>query len=244
MFKLFKEKKPNITFFTEVIGLKESSPIVLSKHSFPDWYKNIKIKNTSDFSTSTIKKCPGFIDFTKYGYVVNMWCDFYLRIYNENGQKKYEWKTPDESFRFETHSNEQFTDFIPEHAKNKTIMILKAICPWNVITDKGYSLYQFPMYYHYNDLFEVLPGVIHSDVYHNINQQMCIYKEGEFIIKKGTPLAMYVPFKRTDYNLTMKMEDNELKNKRLIEKRNIKSRFFDRFTNYKKDINFKEFTNE
>jgi hypothetical protein len=95
------------------------------------------------------------------------------------------------------------------------------------------------MTYEYNEYFDVLPGIIHSDVYHTINQQICLKKEGEFIIKKGTPLAMYVPFKRESFDMTMQMEDEYLRSKRMVQYRNIKSRFNNRFIEYKKSIGFK-----
>jgi len=66
------------------------------------------------------------------------------------------------------------------------------------------------MYYHYNTLFETLPGIIWSDIHHEINQQMLIKKYGEFTIKRGTPLAMYVPYERNKYthDITGPTEEN------------------------------------
>ena len=56
------------------------------------------------------------------------------------------------------------------------------------------------MYYDFNSLFEVLPGIIWSDRHHEINQQMLMKRYGEFTIKRGTPLAMYVPYERNKYS--------------------------------------------
>ena len=79
-------------------------------------------------------------------------------------------------------------------------MVLKALCPWHVKTPKGWSMWQLPMYYDFNPIFEVLPGTIWTDVHHEINQQMMMKRYGEFVIKRGTPLALYVPFERKKYD--------------------------------------------
>ena len=52
----------------------------------------------------------------------------------------------------------------------------------------GWSVWQLPMYYDFNPLFEVLPGIIWSDRHHEINQQMLMKRYGEFTIKRGTHL--------------------------------------------------------
>lgn len=234
MFDLFKKDNSKVTFFTEVEGLIESSPIVPLINHIPQWFKSVK--PDLDATSSTVKRCPSFIEFFKKGYVVNMWCDLYLNIQNTKDGIRFEWQTPDEQFKFDTHGHEQFLEHTPIHIQEKIKFILKPVCPWNVKTEKGYSLYQFPMYYSYNPIFEVLPGIIQSDIYHTINQQMCIMQEGEYIIEKGTPLAAYVPFKREEFNLEMKMIDDSLKKQLTIEKRFIKSKFKNRFNNYKKSI--------
>jgi hypothetical protein len=235
MFGLTKKNNPKVTFFTEVEGLIESSPIVPLISHVPDWFKSMK--SNLDLTSSTIKRCPSFIDFFKKGYVVNMWCDLYLNVKNtKEGGIEFQWKTPDIQFTFEMHSHEQFLEHTPTHIQEKIKFILKTVCPWNVKTEKGYSLYQMPMTYSYNSFFEVLPGIVHSDIYHTINQQVCIMKEGEYIIKKGTPLAVYVPFKREDFDLEMKMMDKKLKHSSMVEKRCIKSKFKNRFNNYKKSL--------
>jgi len=49
-----------------------------------------------------------------------------------------------------------------------------------------------------------MPGVIDTDIYHEINQQVLYHGDGKDItIKKGDPFVMYVPFKRekSDYSV-------------------------------------------
>jgi len=87
---------------------------------------------------------------------------------------------------------------LPNHAKPTIIM--KPDCPWRVRTPKGISMLQLPMFWHFNPIFTVAPGIIWTDIHHEINQQMLFHRYGEFIIKRGTPLAMYVPYERKKYD--------------------------------------------
>jgi hypothetical protein len=237
MFNFLKSKNPKVTFFTQVEGLKESAPIKPSINFIPNWFR--QVPPNADMLTGTIKKCPGFIDFMKRGFVVPLWCDLYVKLEKTENGLYYEWKTPDPEFNFEIHQQEQFLNHVPQNAKDTYHMILKTDCPWKVLTTEGYSLLQLPMTYDYSEYFDVLPGIIHSDVYHTINQQMCMKKLGEYIIKKGTPLAMYVPFKREEYDMAMEIENEFLRAKRINQMRCIKSKFSNRFSEYKKLIDFK-----
>ena len=82
-------------------------------------------------------------------------------------------------------------------------MVFKFISPWNLITPKGYSVLQLPMFYHFSNDFSVLPGIIHTDTHHELNQQILYHGEGkEIFIRRGTPLVQYIPFKRSKYNIT------------------------------------------
>ena len=102
-------------------------------------------------------------------------------------------------FSFTQHADVQFRDWVPKHVKDNTSMVLKPACPWRIKTPPGWSVWQLPMYYDFNPVFEVLPGIIWSDRHHEINQQMLMKRYGEFFIKRGTPLAMYVPYERNKY---------------------------------------------
>ena len=42
-------------------------------------------------------------------------------------------------------------------------------------------------------------GAIRSDVHHEINQQVMVHHRGSFVLERGTPVAMYIPFKREKF---------------------------------------------
>jgi len=209
MFNIFKKKKEEkIIWWSVVEGLIDVEPIVPAKYALPDWWKRVqKITGPRVNQKGSIANCPSFPEFMSSGYVVKLWCDLYLDIKNDG---EWKWRSPSEMFQFDSHPDVQFRDFIPQHMKDNTSLVLKPNCPWRVKTPPGWSVMQLPMTYHYNPIFEVLPGVIWSDIHHEINQQMLIKKYGEFIIPKGTPLAMYIPFKREklDYEIQSPNDEN------------------------------------
>lgn len=224
-----KEEKPKITFWTTVNGLEKVVPVVPAKKYIPEWFKKIPpgipAQGGSLEIHSTVKRCPGFIDFVSKGYVVPLWTDLYVRVSKDGSV---DWEIPTGHFNFEFHSHEQFLKYLPEDANPDIKAIMKPICPWHAKTSPGYNLLQFPMFYEFNDIFTVLPGVYESDRYYEINQQLCFLKEGEHLLKRGTPLALYVPYKREEFDFEVKVEDEELKNARDELGINISTMFYNR----------------
>ena len=50
-----------------------------------------------------------------------LWCDLYIKIEHD----KFEWRSPHENFKFTSHADEQFRDWIPKHVKDNTSKELK-----------------------------------------------------------------------------------------------------------------------
>jgi len=198
MFNIFKKKEPNIIFWSTVGGLEKIAPVKKAIHFIPEWFKSLKPfpeQYGNDF-VGTVKTSPSFADYVKNAYIVPLWCDLKITI-NNFGQ--YNGKSPSGEFTFSHHSPEQFANWLPEHQRKNVKLVLKTNCPWRCKTSKGYILMQQPLYYHFNDLFEALPGFIDTDYFHEINQQLVFKKTGEFFIPRGTPLAMYYVIKRENF---------------------------------------------
>ena len=194
LFTFWKQReKPKIHWWSVIDGVDKVTPILPAKEFIPDWWKKVeRFINKNHDQKGTVRNCPSFPEYINQGFVVPLWCDLHIEIKHDG----YEWHTPDKMFSFSSHGDEQFRDYLPQHMKDNTSMVLKPACPWRVKTPPGWSVWQLPMTYHYNPLFETLPGIIWSDIHHEINQQMLMKQYGEFVIKRGTPLAMYVPYKR------------------------------------------------
>lgn len=200
MFNILKRKSLEIYWWTKVDGLEKSSPILKSQDlDLPDYWKSMPswIEPDNILRKGTVKTCPAITDFFDTGYIVPLWCDVKF-IFKESGN--HEIYCSDKRFHFDAHSNEQYINHLPQRVKDEIKIILKADCPWRVKTPDGYSMLQLPLYYHFDNLFEVLPGTIWTDIHHHINQQVAIKKYGEFILKKGHPIAMYIPYRRDNFS--------------------------------------------
>lgn len=214
LFTFWKQKeKPKVQWWCTVEGVEKSTPILPAKEFIPEWWKKVEKLGKSDGNTfsyraygvGTVKNCPSFPEYLTQGFVVPLWCDVHLNV-NKN---QIQWHTPNEAFQFEIHSDAQFRDYVPQHIKDTTSLVLKPACPWHLKTPPGWSVWQLPMTYHYSPVFETLPGVIWTDIHHEVNQQMLIKKYGEFTIPRGTPLAMYVPYERKNYTYEVNGPNNQ-----------------------------------
>jgi hypothetical protein len=207
-----KEEKPLIQFVSTVPGLEDIEDIKpkLAKNFIPEWFKNTPL---SSLGKGNIRDCPSFPDYFSQGYVIPMWTDSLL----EYDPKTEIWKSQssDQMPVWHFHSNDQLIDFVsPSFLGETTQFVFKAICPWRIITPPGWSVLQIPMIYHFNKDFSVMPGVIDTDIHHEINQQVMYHGNGKQVfIKRGTPLATYIPFKRTKHDSEVRYQteqDNNL----------------------------------
>jgi hypothetical protein len=217
-FKKGKKEHPEVQFVSTVPGLAENLDLVPkpSKQFLPDWWK--KMPSPGDLSSltfphRTVKMCPSFPDYFSQGYVIPMWADVVLRYDEETGS--FGWRTGAPSqdvFSWDIHDRGQFLTFVEAATYGISgSFTFKANCPWRIITPPGYSCLQLPLFYHFNKEFTVLPGIIHTDLHHEVNQQVLYHGDGkEIVIKRGTPFVQYVPFKRTtSYKMSVRDQTPE-----------------------------------
>tara|TARA_R100000664_G_C2755504_1_gene143213 strand:- start:29 stop:763 length:735 start_codon:yes stop_codon:yes gene_type:complete len=151
----------------------------------------------SGVPSTTAKGCPSFIDIFQDGFVYPAPCDLYF--YFDKESKESRWEAALDDITIRSHGDEQYVDHVP---KSGFQHVFKLDYVWCGFTPPGYSVRQIPMLWHHNPYFEVAYGVIHTDLYHQINPQIMM-REGikEFQIKQGEPLCYLVPYKRQDYEL-------------------------------------------
>jgi len=200
---LFKDK-PIIKFVTEVKGLDKIDDCIPKPATrfIPDWFKELpNYPNPKD--PKTVKKCPSFPDLFSSAYVIPMWSDTILNYSKTTDQWRYE--SPTDVAEWTIHGRQQFLDFTEASLFGKEASIVfKAKCPWYLITPPGYSVLQLPMFYHFNNDWSVLPGIIDTDIHHEINQQVLYHGDDKDVyIPRGTPFVMYLPYKRENYDLVV-----------------------------------------
>lgn len=164
------------------------------KKVMPDYLKKIKI----DKQNSNFKSCPSYIDVFKYGYALLAPCDLNIKIL-KNGTLN--WQTgavfQTTTTEFDIHRNAQFVSYAPENSDMKAI--IKYNYPFKVFTPRGYSCRQIPLPLQYNNEWEVFEGILRTDKIHHVHLQLIIKTHNNILIEQGTPLAVFVPFKRDKF---------------------------------------------
>ena len=208
---MFKNKKPYIKFVSTIKGLEqieECLPKPALKY-MPEWFKNTPSTHNG---FKTVKVCPSFPDLFSSAYVVPMWQDSILN-YDESTDR---WETKGAGLtNWETHGNMQFIDHVGSSFQGVDgSFVFKTSCPWRIITPPGYSVLQLPMFYHFNKDWSTLMGIIDTDVHHEINQQILYHGDGKDVyIARGTPIAMYLPYKRNKFDFSTSFMTEEQQNR-------------------------------
>jgi hypothetical protein len=225
-----KREKPLIEFYTQVPGLAETKELhPQPAHKFiPQWWKTLP-KQQPYPEQQTVKVCPSFPDFFSQGYIIPMWTDLAVSYDKKTG--RLEWLAgrpgPNNPFRVEPHTNDQFLDYVDADVRGNPVnFVFKVECPWMITTPKGYSVLQLPLFYHYENNFSVLPGITHTDMFNQVNQQVTYHGDGEYLtIKRGTPFVQYIPFKRTKYDIDVRRMTEDDTSKAWTHSYNLTSKF-------------------
>jgi hypothetical protein len=184
-----------------------------AKAFIPDWFKNIP----SNVPGGTVRDCPSFPDYFSLGYIIPMWADVILS-FDKNTSSWY-WETRTNKAQWGIHDGKQFLDYtVPKFNGIDGQFVFKAISPWRIITPPGWSVLQLPLFYHFNQDWSVLPGVLDTDLQHEANQQVLYHSnKKEIKIDAGTPFVLYVPFKRSD-RLELEVRGQTEKDKKKFQK--------------------------
>jgi hypothetical protein len=196
-------------------NLKQDYPQPV-KLNIPEWYK--KLEHT--VHKQTVKGCMPFLDTLTYGYLLRLPQDLVIEIYkdeNNNFQGNF---TPaakqaegvirkymlNLNFHNEQHAPRQL-EGSPLVIKNYGGSILKIINPWRIKTPKGYSCLFLPPLNNREEDFEILAGIVDTDSFTNEVNFPFILNRDKYpngfsgILKKGTPYAQIIPFKRDSWKM-------------------------------------------
>lgn len=171
----------------------------------PEWYKNVPTNLREEYpldylsKIKTVKQCPSFVDIFKYGYVLLAPTDIVLKYSKQNAdftwETPYSWKTNNNNKPISFHSNGQFVDHLPSNSNYN--FVFKINLPFNVFTPKDYMCIQLPYPYSFNDDWTSIYGKFDTSKVHETNIQIVhTSKKEEIVIKKGTPLSLYIPVKK------------------------------------------------
>jgi hypothetical protein len=177
--------------------------------SIPDWYKDMAVymdgektpglsKTTTVVSNLTLKGCTPFLDALTSGYMFTLPFDIEFRR-NNDGMINIRWATNVNYIG--SHGPDQAPGLPGPVGGSETL--LKWRPGWRVVTPKGYStMFTHPLNRH--DLpFRTFTGVVDTDLYElGVEfpfQLLNTIEDDIFILKKGTPIAQVIPFKRENW---------------------------------------------
>jgi hypothetical protein len=210
--ELFKKTDPCITFRYRKDLEWLDKPEKANKF-LPKWFKNLPsvIEGQHKNNMGTAKRCIPVLDACSNGYIIPSWCDLNIQV-SSDGILRVNAPTSFGSEHFlTTHSWEQVGDDCPLKNYLTGKAILKLLNPWVIETSRGWScLFKSPPNA-YNNL-KFIEGVVDTDTYANrVNLPFFWdgYKEGEFEIKKGSPLVHVIPFKREKLQVKYEPWDEE-----------------------------------
>ena len=206
-----------ITFSANKEFIKNNQDIlpVLTKTNIPDWYKKL----THSYEAQTVKGCMPFLDTLTCGYILKIATDYKIRHNVEfEGKKRSGFDSAQQMMnslaekinmnyqgKHEFHSIDQVKGS-PYVEKNKNLPFHKILNPWTIITPPGYSCLFVSPLNNSDDRFTIMPGIVDTDKYpQEVNFPYVIngdkYESLKTILKKGTPYAQVIPFKRDAWKM-------------------------------------------
>ena len=229
------DKEIEFSAHEDYFALKEDYPTPI-KLNIPEWFK--KLEHT--VINHTIKGCVPFLESLTSGYLLKFPQDFNVRHnVNNKNEKGEEFKDSFQTFALhdvqqilhakkvnlnsgmDSHGLKQL-EGSPLIEKNKNLPFYKILNPWKIKTPKGYSCLFVPPLNNSDDRFNIIPAIVDTDTFPNeINFPIVIngdkYPVLETTIKKGTPYVQIIPFKRDNWNMTLRpRKQKEVQNSRLF----------------------------
>lgn len=184
---------------------KEYNPQPASRF-IPEWYKkttgHIGKKNHPE-GIPTIKQCVPVLDAITAGYIIVTPCDVFVTI--EDGEPHY--STPNNQPIIEYHPRKQ----AHLHPLSNDFQFPKWINAWSIKTPKGFSLLFVPPLHNPNPWFEIMPGLVDTDIYSAPVNFPFVLKNPtkECLIPAGTPIAQLIPIKRENWESKLSIDETE-----------------------------------
>jgi len=170
----------------------------------PGWFRSLpqvdQAEFTSENSAVTVKRCLPFIDAMSQGWLLLVPADIRVELAMDGTAAKTSTAYPRKLV--DSHKGYQV-----KGAAFANKIILKFATEWSIKTAPGYScLFTQPLNREAD--FVVLSGVVDTDTYHlPINVPLYFTRpDGTFTMKKGTPLAQVIPFRREAFEATIRAQ--------------------------------------
>ena len=191
-------------------------------HFIPKQYKKLERFHNKDLFSGTVKTCIPVLDSLTMGYIIPFDQDY---LVNPVGDDFSVVPANREQEDFGYHNKAQLPE---EWKKLAGENAGKFVNKWLIKTPPGYSCMFIKPMNRIETRFEIIAGVVDTDVYINgINFPFILHKRDEqFIIKKGEPMVQVIPFRRESYKMWSGFYFEKLHAKTI---RLLNSKFIDRY---------------
>ena len=179
----------------------------------PDFFRALSSQVDSHPSSGTVKRCIPFKEAMSAGFIIPLWADMYVLA--SNGDLKIDF--PQNFAQPESISEHSYNQVLNHPLSNHPYgkMPLKFINPWIITTEPEVScLFTSPLN-HLESRLKILDGVVDTDNYYNNINFPFLWTggDGEFLIKKGTPLVQVIPFRREKFTAEYGVIDKDRRDK-------------------------------
>jgi hypothetical protein len=206
----FKRRKIVLDLFTNRQMIYDAAKPKLAAQFYPDWWKELKTElplGDELFSTATMRRCMGFVDHYKHGFVIPMWSDFRVELGPVDSPF---WRAQfsDSTTRIGEHPASLRGSYLPDsHYQH-----LKLFTPWSAkCKEDVYWKWEQPTWNqrHPNKAI-ILPGTIEYKYQYSMNTNIMFARQHEQTILEipfQQPLVHVTPLTERDLDLRYHMVD-------------------------------------
>jgi hypothetical protein len=192
-----------IKFYCNDPAISEHFPPQPANKVIPEWYKELPIDildRWGKLDVPSAKHCLPLQDMVTSGYILFNSFDVELFPNMVDGLEDFKARTP-----FRDHISSHPHKQCPVSIDNKKKHYFKIVNEWQVRTPPGYSCLFIQPFYHFQQGYRLLPGIVDTDKF-DLPVQFPGYLTSDdtsVTIKSGTPLIQVIPFKREDWTMSV-----------------------------------------
>ena len=168
-----------------------------ASRNIPEEYKKLERFHNNNMHVPTLKTCMPFLDSLTAGYILYFEQDYLVDpIENDFTISPANREMDDIGYHNRAQLPKEWKKTTGENAG-------KFINKWLIKTPPGHSCLFIKPMNRIEERFEIIPGIVDTDVYVNlINFPFILRKRDEqFLIKKGEPMVQVIPFKRESWKM-------------------------------------------
>jgi hypothetical protein len=170
---------------------------VPARSALPEWFRHLKGVDTTQLTTSnngiTVKRCMPFLDALSLAWILPLAATVRLQI-SDGG------RTVDSGWDFDREMVSNHGGFQVAGNPFEPRPPMKFHNYWTIRTAPGWSCLLLPPINRPDPVVHILSGVVDTDTYASpVNSPFfAVARDGMYTLRKGTPLAHVVPFRRKD----------------------------------------------